>query len=37
MDLGEVVEINNPDFALTTLSPQADNAILQNCARIHPS
>jgi hypothetical protein len=29
MDLGEVVEINHPDFALTTPSPQADNAILQ--------
>jgi hypothetical protein len=26
MDLGEVVEINHPDFAITTPSPPADNA-----------
>jgi hypothetical protein len=37
MDLGEVVEINHPDLALTTPSPKEDNAIMQNCGRIHPS
>jgi hypothetical protein len=37
MDLGEVVEINHPDLALTTPSPQADNILRLNCGRIHPS
>jgi hypothetical protein len=35
MDLGEVVEINYPDFALTTPSPPADKAIRPNCRRSH--
>jgi hypothetical protein len=34
MDLGEVVEINHPDFALTTPSPPRNNAIHLNCGRI---
>ena len=37
MDLGEVVEINYPDLALTTPSPPADNTKKLNCGRIHPS
>ena len=37
MDLGEVVEINQSGFALTTPSPQVDNILRLNCGRIHPS
>jgi hypothetical protein len=37
MDLGEVVKITQPDFGLTTPSPQVISAIRQNCGRIHPS
>jgi hypothetical protein len=37
MDLGEVVELNNPNFALTTPSPHGDQTIKQNCGRSHPS
>jgi hypothetical protein len=37
MDLGEVVEINYADLALTTPSPPADYAKRLNFGRIHPS
>jgi hypothetical protein len=37
MDLGEVDEINHPDFELTTPSPPTDSAIRLHRGRIHPS